>query len=131
MHRTAAVTAVLCAAAGAMAQPYFMESSTIDGGGGTLNGATYALSGTIGQPDAGVLEGATYTLTGGFWSTVGPTGCNPADLAEPFGLLDLNDVTTFVAAFPKSDPLADLDGNGLFDLADVSLFVTSFLAGCP
>ena len=60
-----------------------------------------------------------------------PSGCNPADLAEPFGLLDLADVTTFVAGFLASDPLADLDDSGLFDLTDVTLFVTSFLGGCP
>lgn len=55
----------------------------------------------------------------------------PADLAEPFGLLDLADVNAFTQAFVAGDPLADLDGNGLFDLSDVNLFVASFLAGCP
>ncbi|USO00008.1 MAG: hypothetical protein H6810_04930 [Phycisphaeraceae bacterium] len=57
--------------------------------------------------------------------------CGIADLAPPFGLLDLADVTTFVAGFLASDPLADLDDSGLFDLTDVTLFVTSFLGGCP
>ena len=58
-------------------------------------------------------------------------GCGPADLAAPFGLLDLADVVAFTSGFVAQDPVADLDGNGLFDLADVNLFVTSFLAGCP
>jgi len=42
---------------------------TIDGGGGTVTGNGYTLSGTAGQPDAGAaLTGGGYALTGGFWS---------------------------------------------------------------
>ncbi len=42
---------------------------TIDGGGGTSTGGVYAVSGTLGQPDAGAtLTGGNYSLTGGFWS---------------------------------------------------------------
>ncbi len=130
-HRISAVTAVVCAATGALAQPYFMESSTIDGGGGTLAGLTYSLSGTIGQADAGVLEGSTYSLAGGFWTTSGPSGCNAADLAEPFGVLDLSDISTFVGAFTSGMSPGDIDGNGIFDLADISGFVSAFTAGCP
>jgi len=40
---------------------------SIDGGGGVSNGASYALTGTIGQPDAGALSGGVYNLAGGFW----------------------------------------------------------------
>lgn len=58
------------------------------------------------------------------------TGCS-ADLAEPFGVLDLADVVAFIDGFSTSDPIADLDNNGVFDLADVSAFVGSFIAGCP
>jgi hypothetical protein len=44
---------------------------TIAGGGGTSTGATYQVSGTIGQPDAGsAMTGGQYSLTGGFWSLV-------------------------------------------------------------
>ena len=44
---------------------------TIDGGGGESVGGEYALSGTIGQPDASsTLEGGDYDLTGGFWGGV-------------------------------------------------------------
>lgn len=58
--------------------------------------------------------------------------CNPADLAPPFGVLDLADVQTFLAAFIANDPAADLAPPfGVFDLADVQLFVASFTAGCP
>lgn len=64
----------------------------------------------------------------------GPQGCNPADLVEPFGILDLADITAFVVAFTSvpQDPIADLAPPfGVFDLADISAFVTAFLAGCP
>ncbi|USN98767.1 MAG: Ig-like domain-containing protein [Phycisphaeraceae bacterium] len=57
-------------------------------------------------------------------------GCGLADL-DGDGLLDLEDVTTFVAGFTGMLPIADLDGNGLWDLFDITLFVAEFLAGCP
>jgi hypothetical protein len=41
---------------------------TVDSGGGTSHGGDYAVSGTIGQPDAGpVMGGGEYTVVGGFW----------------------------------------------------------------
>ena len=46
---------------------------TVDGGGGTGAGGAYALSGTLGQPDAGSMSGGGYTLVGGFWSGVETT----------------------------------------------------------
>jgi hypothetical protein len=58
-------------------------------------------------------------------------GCSPADIAEPFGVLDLADISAFIAAFAGADPSADLDGNGVFDLGDISAFITGFNAGCP
>jgi hypothetical protein len=59
-------------------------------------------------------------------------GCNAADLAEPFGVLDLSDITTFVGAFTTGDPAADLaEPFGVFDLADITAFVGAFTAGCP
>ena len=65
-------------------------------------------------------------------SPAGPDGCTAADIAEPFGVLDLGDLQTFVAGFVGSDPIADLAApEGVFDLADVQAFVASFNAGCP
>ena len=54
----------------AHAQPYSIDWSTVDGGGGTSTGGVYAISGTIGQPDAGAMSGGNYTLQGGFWSII-------------------------------------------------------------
>ena len=58
-------------------------------------------------------------------------GCTAADVAEPFGVLDLSDVGAFVGAFVAGDLLADLTGEGVLDLSDLSAFVVSFGAGCP
>lgn len=61
-----------------------------------------------------------------------PAGCNPADLAAPFGTLDIDDVLTFLAAFSNGDPLADLaPPMGSFDIDDVLTFLAAFGAGCP
>jgi len=59
-------------------------------------------------------------------------GCNDADIAEPFGVLDLGDVQTFIAGFTSQDPVADLAAPfGVWDLADVQAFIAAFTAGCP
>lgn len=58
--------------------------------------------------------------------------CNPADLAEPFDVLDLGDLQAFVTAFVGGGSAADLAApEGVFDLADIQAFVTEFNAGCP
>ena len=55
----------------AFAQSYTIDWYKIAGGGGTSTGGTYAVSGTIGQPDAsGAMSGGNYSLTGGFWALI-------------------------------------------------------------
>jgi hypothetical protein len=55
----------------AHAQQFSIDWYKIGGGGGTSTGATYQVSGTIGQPDAGsAMSGGSYSLTGGFWSII-------------------------------------------------------------
>ena len=61
--------AALCASA-ALAADYSIDWLTIDGGGGTSTNGPYALTGTIGQPDAGAMSGGNFTLQGGFWGVV-------------------------------------------------------------
>lgn len=62
----------------------------------------------------------------------GSPACNIADLAEPFAVLDLDDVQAFIAGFTSQDPIADLASpSGVFDLADVQAFIGAFAAGCP
>jgi hypothetical protein len=67
-----ALATLVLAQSGPLAIPW----STIDGGGATLStGGAFALSGTVGQPDAGALSGDVYSLKGGFWeATIGLGG---------------------------------------------------------
>ncbi|MBZ0171672.1 MAG: hypothetical protein K8E66_04765 [Phycisphaerales bacterium] len=60
------------------------------------------------------------------------TGCNPADLADPIGVLDLTDISAFIAAFVSGDQGADLaDPIGVLDLNDITAFIAAFSGGCP
>jgi hypothetical protein len=57
---------VICLSASAQ---YAINWHTIDGGGGTSTNGQYAVSGTLGQPDAGgPMTNGQYAVTGGFWS---------------------------------------------------------------
>ncbi len=67
-----------------------------------------------------------------FDASPAPTGCNDADLAEPFGALDFTDVIAFLTAFGAMDPAADLaEPFGVLDFTDIIVFLTAFGAGCP
>jgi hypothetical protein len=62
---------VIGVAISALAQSYSIDWHTTDGGGGTSTGGVYAVTGTIGQPDAnGPMTGGNFSLTGGFWSLI-------------------------------------------------------------
>ena len=51
-------------------QNYSVDWYKIAGGGTSTNGQ-YAVTGTIGQPDAsGAMSGGNYSVTGGFWALV-------------------------------------------------------------
>jgi hypothetical protein len=52
------------------AQSYSIDWFTIDGGGGTSTGGVFAVSGTLGQPDAGKMSGGNFTIDGGFWGII-------------------------------------------------------------
>ena len=52
------------------AQSYSIDWFTVDGGGGTSTGGVFALTGTIGQPDAGRMAGGNYSMDGGFWGII-------------------------------------------------------------
>jgi len=54
----------------ASGQSYSIDWHMVAGGGGGSTSGVYAVSGTIGQPDAGAMSGVKYSLTGGFWSLV-------------------------------------------------------------
>lgn len=134
--------AIITLMAGALLTPaaraqYTIPWSTIDSGANLMVGGDYAMRGTFAQHDAGPPEGpasgAGYTLSGGFWQPplLDPS-CNPADIAEPYGFLDLADISVFIVGFTTMDPIADLAPPfGVYDLADVGTFIAYFTAGCP
>ena len=68
--KTQLLMGVLFTAAFALAQSYSIDWHTIDGGGGTSIGGGYALSGTIGQPDAtpSPMAAGSVAVNGGFWA---------------------------------------------------------------
>jgi hypothetical protein len=61
---------LLGSAALAQVSVFEVDQYTVDGGGGTSTGGGFAVSGTIGQPDAGTMRSSDslYTVEGGFWS---------------------------------------------------------------
>jgi hypothetical protein len=62
---------LLLAASAVHAQQYSIGWYKVAGGGGASTGATYQVSGTIGQPEAGgAMSGGQYSVTGGFWSLI-------------------------------------------------------------
>ncbi|UCC31163.1 MAG: hypothetical protein JSU86_02580 [Phycisphaerales bacterium] len=79
-----ALSLVALLAAPALAQPYEVTWSTIDGGGVMdASGGVYQAGGTIGQADAGELAGGVYVVKGGFWvpAMTGPS-CTPSATCE-------------------------------------------------
>ena len=62
----------------------------------------------------------------------GTPACSVADLAVPFGLIDIDDVDAFIGAFVAGDAAADVAlPFGIVDIEDVDAFIGAFLAGCP
>jgi hypothetical protein len=102
---------------------------TIDGGGGTSTGGSFALTGTVGQPDTGpALTGATFTATGGFWSPLGEHACR-ADFNQS-GALTVQDIFDFLAAWFAGQPSADFNGIGGIAVQDIFDFLAAWFAGC-
>ncbi len=94
---------------------------------GVVGGETMlAPAGPICREELARTEPTAFTLT-----VVGPIDCSVADLAQPCGVLDLSDITTFTGAFLAGEPIADLaEPQGVFDLSDVNAFVDGFVGGC-
>ncbi len=79
------------------AQDLTLDWSSIEGGGGVSLGAAYALSGTIGQPDAGRMTGGDFGLEGGFWAVVAGE-----PLPEAPRLSITHEAETIVISWPRS-----------------------------
>jgi hypothetical protein len=77
---------------------YAIDWFTLDGGGGTSSGGSFALSGTIGQSDAGTLSGGNYTLQGGFW----PAIVVPTTGEAPTLFIQLSEISVIVSWSPAA-----------------------------
>lgn len=71
------VLSVLLACGAGHAQ--HLGRGTLDSGGGFSSGGSYAVHGTLGQPDVGLSVGAGYQLRGGFWTDLSATDALFAD----------------------------------------------------
>jgi hypothetical protein len=93
------------------AQQYSLDWWTVDGGGGTSTNSVYALTGTIGQPDAGVLSGGSFGLEGGFWGAALPTALNHAPLMFPVAVTTVENSNLVLAVVKLLHRAYDLDGD--------------------
>lgn len=58
--------------------------------------------------------------------------CSDADIAEPFGQINIFDLGMYINLFANQDPAADLAAPfGVFNFFDVSAYLARFTAGCP
>lgn len=97
MKRIATLLLLLLGAVAGNAQNYTIDWFTVDGGGGTSTGGVYAVSGTIGQPDAGNMSGGNYTLTGGFWGILAAIQTPGSPLLR----VQLTSTNTVLVAWPS------------------------------
>ena len=127
IRRTIWAVALLCVATTA-ASDFELGRSTMDGGG-IINstGGAYALSGTIGQPDAGIMTGGGFELSGGFWFPLAQGDCDES------GNVSLVDFTEFAAcltgpaqSITPGCACFDLDHDDDADLTDLALFQSAF-----
>ncbi|MEM1186735.1 MAG: S8 family peptidase [Planctomycetota bacterium] len=66
------------------------------------------------------------------YGTESSSNCSVADIAVPFGVLDLSDTNAFIDAFVNGGTAADIAAPfGFIDLSDVDAYIAAFLAGCP
>ncbi|MEM0982375.1 MAG: GC-type dockerin domain-anchored protein [Planctomycetota bacterium] len=113
----------------AIAQPYTLAGTTIDGGGGISTTTRFELAGSIGQHDTGASSGAgRFTVTAGFWR-FGETMTQPDPIDfDGNGVVNISDLFAFINAFTMTppDPNADFDGNGVINISDLFAFIQAF-----
>lgn len=109
----------------ALAQ-YTIPWSTIDGGGGQSDSASYCVTGTIGQSDVGYMRSSiTYQLSGGFWA------------GGIFCFVDMPDLKSFLSQWLLKESEvgyeldADLNDDGEVNLKDYYVLAIHWLEPCP
>ena len=115
---------LLMIAAPATAQSLTVDWWTVDGGGGTSSGATFAMTGTVGQPDAGASAGGQFALSSGFWS-VTSAAIQPTPPPRP-----TRTATPILTATPTASPVpASAPGTDLFPALLVLAALLGILRG--
>lgn len=125
-----------------LAGGFAVDWQSVDGGGRMdSSGGGYAVSGTIGQPDASLfnmpMTGGGYEVVGGFWPVAAvPEVCACPGDVMPDALINGRDIQAFTDCLlggGSNCDCADTDPNGLLDVNDVDAFVIDLLAGatCP
>ncbi|MEM0983667.1 MAG: GC-type dockerin domain-anchored protein [Planctomycetota bacterium] len=102
-------------------------------GAGTLHLAVTAF------PDRGV--GGLHTASGGYRirliDNIPPLlGCNPADVAAPFFVVNISDLFGYINEFVKpqseqNDAITDANRNGVVNISDLFFFIEVFTSGAP
>ncbi len=83
----------------------------------------------------GLAEGRAWSVDvepAGVALRVAPASGCPADLAEPYGSLDIADAIAFLDAFGAARTPADFEPPfGVYDFSDAAAFMNAFALGCP
>lgn len=99
----------------------------------TSGAITYTHSG-VGDSDEFMYSVADETgaRSGPALVSVSVSNSCPADLAVPFGVLDVSDISQFLTLFGAGDPAVDFaEPQGLLNVDDVIAFLTLYTQGCP
>ena len=126
IRNTFGVVLIVCAISGqcvlaGSGDPYALDWSTIDGGGGQSSGGQYLVRGTIAQSDAAYSKSEQYELLGGFWP--GESGC----------FVDFEHFARFAQYWLDTGTglPADLYEDNIVDELDLNAFVNYWLWYCP
>ncbi len=87
---------------------------------------------TTGDVELGLFRpGSPSSLSAAAVVPTADTGC-PADLAEPFGVLNIFDIQEYLGAYNSGKPSADLaEPFGVFNIFDIQEYLALYNAGCP
>ena len=127
----AALIAGLTLAGPALAAPFTSDWYTIDGGGGTLSGGSFTISGTIGQADAGApAKGGNFRMAGGYWQSSLATSCRGDVNGDGrTNAIDFTIVAANYTAGPNWDlSRGDLNDDGFVNATDFTILAGDY--GC-
>jgi hypothetical protein len=75
-------------------------------------------------------QGYAVVITGAVEENNFP-GCSPADLVEPYGVLNFFDLASFLDLYNAQNAAADFNNDGLINFFDLSSYLDTYNAGCP